>query len=181
MATMRDQTNPSPEPRAVPIEYIVGDVTEPKRVPGYSGDVIAHVCNDVCRFGAGVADAIGRRFPPVKVEFLRWAKQGAANQRNPYGLGAVQVVRADMHRPLWVANMVAQRGLRCKENRHPLSLDHLAECLWKLRGLAAADTVVHMPPIGCGRGGANWGEVEPLVSRYLSQGGIPVYVYDLPK
>jgi O-acetyl-ADP-ribose deacetylase (regulator of RNase III) len=154
------------------IEYRVGDVTATAERPV----ILVHVCNDVGRFGRGVAAAIAARWPAVRGEFLWWSRATPAADR----LG--QVLFVDAEPGVLVANMVAQRGLPSASNRRPLDLATLDICLQSVALVARGDTmgpVVVMPKIGTGHGGTPWNEVEPLVTRTLDD--LPIVVYDLPK
>lgn len=154
------------------IEYRVGDVTAPEERPV----ILAHVANDVGRFGRGVAASIAARWPAVRGEFLWWSQKTPAADR----LGQVLVLDAEPG--IRVANMVAQRGLPSASNRRPLDLTALEICLQSVALVARGDTiglVVVMPKVGNGFGGTPWSEVEPLVARAL--GDLPVVVYDLPE
>lgn len=39
-------------------------------------------------------------------------------------------------------------------------------------------TSLAIPPVGCGKGNLDWGDVKPLVIKYLDPLPIPVYVYE---
>lgn len=154
------------------IEYRTGDVT----APGIRPVIVAHVTNDVGRFGRGVASAIAARWPAVRDEFLDWSR------RTPPAARAGQVLYVPAAEGVVVANMVAQRGLPTASNRRPLDLNTLEICLQSVASVARGDTMVSivMPKIGTGFGGHDWDhEVEPTVARILD--GLPVIVYDLPK
>lgn len=158
-----------------PIRYATGDVTTPAAHPA----ILAHVCNDVGRFGgrASVATAIGQRWPHVRDRFLEWATDPDPDL--PYQLGSVDLVPAQPG--LTVANMVAQHGLPTARNRQVVQLDALEACLTALAVVAREPTTggptVVMPRIGTGYGGRSWVEIEPLINTALAD--IPVVVYDL--
>jgi O-acetyl-ADP-ribose deacetylase (regulator of RNase III) len=98
-----------------------------------------------------------------------------------FGLGQVQL--SPFGRPdALVANMVAQRGIRHQANA-PRAVDYeaLRECLGTV-GKAAYQlkAAVHMPRIGCGLGGGEWGVVEEIVREELvDRWKASVTVYDL--
>ena len=53
------------------------------------------------------------------------------------------------------------------------------KCLAKISLKAVAlEASVHMPRIGCGLAGGKWEEIEPIITRQLSEKDITVYVYD---
>ncbi|WP_433325918.1 macro domain-containing protein [Spirillospora sp. CA-294931] len=151
------------------IRYIRGDATSPQ---AKGVKVIAHVCNDLGGWGKGFVLAISRRWTAPEEAYRAWHRARASND---FGLGAVQFVQADPH--IWVANMVAQRGIRPGSKGPPIRYDALDTCLTALAEKARElDASVHLPRIGCGLAGGRWERVEPLLLRHLD--GIPVTVYD---
>jgi O-acetyl-ADP-ribose deacetylase (regulator of RNase III) len=149
------------------ISYRIGDATSP--CISSPARVIAHVCNDLGAWGAGFTAALDRRWSEPRAEYLALGAKQV--------LGSVQLVRVGPL--LWVANIVAQRGLPSRGNRRPLSYDALGTGLWALRTRADELTAsVHMPRIGCGLGGGSWDVVSQIVARCLRP--LEVYVYDLP-
>jgi O-acetyl-ADP-ribose deacetylase (regulator of RNase III) len=85
------------------LRIVKGDATAPQ-VEG--NKIIAHVCNDLGRWGKGFVLALSRRWPEPEREYRRWYRARAAND---FGLGAVQlvVVQPDLGRehggPAWDA------------------------------------------------------------------------------
>jgi len=150
------------------IHYLAGDATQPV---GTGNKIIAHVCNDVGKWGKGFVRAISKRWPEPEAEFLN------LHARQSLKLGMVQLVHVE--KDIWVANMVAQRDIRSKGGVPPIRYDALLECLKHL-GLHAHQfqASVHMPRIGCGLAGGKWERVEPLIADTLP--GTEVFVYDLP-
>jgi O-acetyl-ADP-ribose deacetylase (regulator of RNase III) len=158
------------------ITYHVGDATE----PDLEGSVmIAHVLSDAGAFGAGFAAALASRYPRSKARFQAWARSRTGTT---FRLGMVQWVgvgdEIGLREPdRWVANMVAQHGLRSASNPHPLDLVALRECLYRLvHGPVKCEHIV-MPRIGCGLAGGNWAEVQPVIEDALAAEN--VHVYDL--
>jgi O-acetyl-ADP-ribose deacetylase (regulator of RNase III) len=148
----------------LPITYLRGDATR----PNIAGPIIiAHICNDVGKWGAGFTAALDRLSPEPKKVFLFGGKMD---------LGFCSF--AKVSDTVTVANMCAQHGVgRAKK---PFRADALEKCLKTVHGTALqmkwADSIV-MPRIGCGLSGATWSEVEPIINKTLTN--IPVYVYDL--
>jgi O-acetyl-ADP-ribose deacetylase (regulator of RNase III) len=154
------------------IRYHEGDVTRPI---GSGPRIVAHCCNDVGRFGAGVASAITKRWPLAQAQYLRWSQRelgGAA-----LALGAVQLVRVDT--ALWIANIIGQSGVaRLDDPRVPIRYDALRTGLGKLCDAALARSAsVHMPRIGMGYAKGDWAVIEPLITETLVAGGVEVTVY----
>ena len=152
----------------MPIQYITGDATQPI---GEGNKIIAHVCNDVGRWGKGFVLAISKRWPQPRAEFFK------LHARHSLVLGMVQLVRVE--KTIWVANMVAQRDIFARGGVPPIRYDALWECL-KTLGLHAHQlrASVHLPRIGCGLAGGKWEQVEPLITDTLP--ATQIFVYDLP-
>lgn len=155
----------------VPIRYVVGDATLPL---GEGPRVVTHVCNDVGAFGRGFAAAVARRWPAARERYV--------THHRSHGLTPGEVVWAAVDSAgLFVAHMIAQRGLRGRGNPRPLDAACLAACLDRVgRAAAATGSAVHMPRVGCGLAGGSWDEVGPLVESALSARDVPVFVYDPP-
>jgi O-acetyl-ADP-ribose deacetylase (regulator of RNase III) len=105
------------------IAYLKGDATCPQaRGP----KVIAHVCNDLGRWGKGFVLALSARWPEPERAYRDWHRGRAEND---FGLGAVQLVQVGCG--LWVANMVGQHGLR-GGRVPPIRYAAVGECLAKV-------------------------------------------------
>jgi O-acetyl-ADP-ribose deacetylase (regulator of RNase III) len=170
------------------IHHVTGDATAP--VDTNSPRVIAHVCNDLGKWGRGFVVPLGARHPNAEAQYRSWHRHGFYYEPTLYNapeagpmtrvdfrLGAVQFVAVDRH--LWVANMVAQAGLPSAQNPRPLSLSALAQALADVEAFAVrTGSTVHMPRIGTGYGGHSWPMVEAVVGHHL--GAVDAYVYTLP-
>ncbi|MFJ8741930.1 macro domain-containing protein [Embleya sp. NPDC127516] len=153
------------------VTYVRGDATTPL---GKGVKVIAHVCNDQGGWGKGFVLALSRRWSEPEADYRHWHRERAGND---FGLGAVRLVRVDTH--LWVANMIGQHGMRTGSKGPPVRYDAIDRALAEVgRRALELGASVHMPRIGCGLAGGNWGRVEPLVLERLSACGVPVTVYD---
>lgn len=159
------------------INYVKGDVTEPHidhSIPGVH--YIAHVCTNFGGYGKGCAQAIAKRFPNVRDHY----KQVYRSNQNTLNLGDIQIVQAIPYNNLFVVNMIAQNGYKTYDNPMPLSYEYLRLCLSNLRMNAYKRTIaVHMPKIGTGLAGGNWGVISTIISTTLVDHGIPVNVYTL--
>lgn len=151
--------------------YVQGDATAPV---GAGPKVIAHVCNDIGGWGRGFVMAISRRWTQPEAEYRRWHKEGEG-----FGLGRIQLV--SVGEELWVANMVAQAGVRATAAGPPIRYEALTACLEGLcaEAMGRAATV-HMPRIGAGLAGGDWTVIEGIICRTLVEPGVAVTVYDLP-
>lgn len=156
------------------IQYIRGDATCPQAA---GNKVIAHVCNDAGKWGAGFVLALSARWEQPEAEYRAWAN---GKSEVPFSLGAVQVV--PVLPTVWVANMVAQHGTRTGSSGPPIRYPALDQCLAKLAEVTVTlEASVHMPRIGCGLAGGDWAVVEPLIEKNLCDRGVSVTVYDFEK
>ena len=154
-----------------PLRFLKGDATNPHA----SGPkVIAHICNDRGGWGKGFVLALSRRWPEPEQAYRAWYRERACND---FGLGATQLVQ--VRRDIWVANMVAQHGVKPSRGGPPIRYDALERCLHGVAEHAARlGASVHMPRIGCGLAGGRWERVEPLIVAALCARDIPTTVYD---
>lgn len=152
------------------INYVVGDATAPV---GDGPKIITHVCNDVGGWGAGFVMALSARWPQPEKAYRLWAVDGPE-----YGFQLGSVQHIPVADDLWVANMIAQRGVRSTADGPPIRYDALGSALSKVASFARGHgATVHMPRIGCGLAGGDWDEVAKIVEEELSD--IDVTVYDL--
>lgn len=154
------------------ITYVRGDATAPQ---GKGVKIVAHVCNDLGRWGKGFVVAVSRRWPEPEREYRRWHRERASND---FGLGAAQFVRVEPY--VWVANLVGQRGIRTgRSSGVPVRYEAIDAALGRLAVKAEElGASVHMPRIGCGLAGGKWARVEPLIAERLTAREIAVTVYD---
>lgn len=160
------------------IHYLTGDATRPSRPEGTGARIICHVCNDIGAWGAGFVLALSRR----------WKEPELAYREIDLTLGKADLVPVETH--VYVANMIAQRSVRSRENPVPLSYDALRSTLRWTRSMGdlipkweknagIGPTTYHMPRIGCGLAGGEWSRVEAILADVM--GDCDVYVYDLPE
>jgi O-acetyl-ADP-ribose deacetylase (regulator of RNase III) len=118
--------------------------------------------------------AISRRWEEPEAEYRAWH---AAGKQGGFGLGAVQFVQVEPY--IWVANMVAQRGVKRGSSWPPIRYEAVATCLQRVAVKAQElKASVHMPRIGCGLAGGEWSKVEPLIEKHLCGAVVAVTVYD---
>lgn len=160
------------------ITYLKGDVT----VPQCAGTkIIAHMCNNMGGWGKGFVLAISKRWKQPEDLYRKWHKtkfyhDGLGSDDN-FCLGNIQLVPIDKY--IFVANMIAQQGMKTGSNGPPIRYDALETCLSKLSEMALdIQASVHMPRIGCGLAGGKWEKVEPIIQKTLNNVNVNVYVYD---
>lgn len=153
------------------INYIKGDATSPQ---SKGNKIIAHICNDLGGWGKGFVLAISHRWPEPESFYREWHRNRASND---FALGATSFVHVEEY--IWVANMVAQRGMKVGSNGPPIRYDAVQACLATVANKAAElDASVHMPRIGCGLAGGRWDKIEPIIEKTLLDRGIFTQVYD---
>jgi O-acetyl-ADP-ribose deacetylase (regulator of RNase III) len=153
------------------ITYLKGDATQPQ---GKGNKIIAHICNDLGGWGKGFVVAISKRWTEPELAYRAWHRDRA---QNGFKLGALQLVQVEPF--IWVANMVAQRGMKSGSQGPPIRYEAVRTCLAAL-AIQARDlnATVHMPRIGCGLAGGRWEQIEPLIVDELMSQGIEVTVHD---
>jgi O-acetyl-ADP-ribose deacetylase (regulator of RNase III) len=153
------------------LRVVKGDATSPQ---AKGPKIIAHICNDLGGWGKGFVLAVSKRWPEPERAYRDWHRARAGND---FGLGATPLVRV---RPdTWVANMVAQRGMRTGSKGPPIRYDAVARCLGAVADHALRLTAsVHMPRIGSGIAGGRWDRVEPIITETLLARDVATTVYD---
>src|ERR1044072_821125 len=152
------------------IKYVAGDATDPQ---GPGEKLIVHVCNNIGAWGAGFVMALSAKWPQPEALYRDWT-QGLV--RTPFRLG--NVTYTYVGDSIYVANMIAQRGVVNKDNPIPLDYTALTQCLADAGSVAFAGGMsVHMPRIGCGLAGGSWDRVESIINETM--GDLSVTVYDL--
>lgn len=155
------------------IHYITGDATEPI---GEGNKIIAHIVNDVGKWGAGFTASLSKRWPHLKSEYLKW---WAGRTPLSFDLGQVQVIYMGGY--IWVANLVGQHGVYSKANPEPINYTAVRKGLKGVEYYTRLPkSTVHMPRIGCGLARGKWELIEPIIREELCDKGIEVYVYGLP-
>lgn len=152
------------------VRYVTGDATAPF---GEGPKVIVHVCNDLGKWGKGFVLAISRRWKEPERVY-----KASFDSAPPPALGDVQFV--PVAGAIVVANLIGQHGVATRATRiPPVRYEAIREGLAKIAAHAlASGASVHMPRIGCGLAGGEWGRVEPLIAETLLLAGVNVTVYD---
>src|SRR5215467_13377059 len=109
------------------IKYLTGDATR----PGTTGfRILAHNCNNHGRWGSGFTVAISARWNAPERFYRQWHRAGVY-EGIPFQIGEVQFIKIGYNparledRGLWIANMVAQNGLRSVSNPRPVCYESL--------------------------------------------------------
>lgn len=144
---------------------IQGDVLSAK------ADVIIHQVNCMGRMGSGIARQVRNKYPNVYDAYLEFCESHNKDEL----LGEVLCV--DTEDGKTIANMFAQYdfGYDGKMYTH---LKAFTTCLEFINTHFAGKRIAVPYKIGCGRGGANWDDVFPLITQKLSDCKIILYKYD---
>ena len=154
------------------IQYLKGDATSPQ-AKGFK--IICHICNDIGAWGKGFVLAVSKRWTEPEAEYRIWHRFRA---KNDFALGKVQFIKVDSY--IYIANMVAQKGIKTGSNGLPIRYAAVENCLIEV--LAQAKELgasVHMPRTGCGLAGGQLPKIEPIIKNTLLINNIDTYVYDL--
>ena len=160
----------------IQLNYLNGDATRP--MSNTKLKIIAHICNDVGKWGKGFVLAISARWKRPEFEFRYNSEPDAELDGDLYGLGDIQLVKVEPD--IYVCNMIAQHDIKPINYIPPIRYEALIECLTKLRDFINEQTCgvsVHMPKIGSGLAGGNWDIIEQIIIDELCNHDIEVNVY----
>ena len=151
------------------ITYLKGDATASS---AKGTKIIAHICNDIGGWGKGFVLAVSKRWSEPEMQYRDWYRS-----KEGFALGKLQIIQVEPY--IFVANMIAQRGIKTGSKGVPIRYEAVERCLSSLSDKAKElNASVHMPRIGCGLAGGKWENIEPIIERTLLIKGIDVYVYD---
>lgn len=153
------------------LRFVRGDATKPR---GSDLRIVTHIVNDATPNwgGAGFASALRRTHPESQDAFRHWVREGNLH------LGAMHV--GELAPTLRVATLVAQHGYG-PSSRPRIRYSALRSCLEAVGEYAKAHGgSVHMPRLGAGQAGGDWGIIEGLIREYVTARGVSTTVYDLP-
>lgn len=159
------------------INHIIGDVTNPIEVKGMK--FIAHCCNNLGGWGAGVVLAISRRWGMPELMYTKWAQERPEELRE--GLGKIQVIPVE--KDVMVVNIIGQEGVGHDKNGNPpIRYEAIREGLEKtqdtISGYEKKHPSLHLPRMGAGLAGGDWDKIEEIIRDTIK---VPVYVYTLPR
>jgi O-acetyl-ADP-ribose deacetylase (regulator of RNase III) len=146
------------------LSYQTGNAAEPLK----EATIIAHVANNLGKWGKGFVLALSKAYPSAEKEYKKWFKE---NVPVNFSLGRTQFVEADSGKRIYVANMVAQDGIRTSIHDKKTYLDYnaLADCLDELKDFALKERLtIQMPRIGAGLGGGDWERIEALLLEHIA-------------
>ena len=130
-------------------------------------EALVNTVNTVGVMGKGIALQFKKAFP---ANFRAYVK---ACKKDEVALGTMFVFDNGMVTvPRWIINFPTKGHWRSKSRMGDVEqgLDDLARVI-----ADCGITSIAVPPLGCGHGGLDWAEVEPLIHRKL--GELPVTVH----
>ena len=105
--------------------------------------------------GKGLALEVKRRFPLAFKRYERSCRRGEMR------IGRLQLVKTD---PQWILNFPSKDHWRGKSKMSYIEAGlKTFRATYKRRGI----TSIAFPPLGCGSGGLNWNDVQPVMEHYL--------------
>jgi hypothetical protein len=135
---------------------------------GGSSVIIPHVCNNVDLFGAGFAAAVAATYPISKDNYHLLGKKFLKDHP-----GYTQFIdvsyEKQYNRRLIIANMIAQNGVRSKNNPRPLNYAYLTKSMLEVKKFininfdSENSVEIHCPKFGSGLAGGNWKFIEYLI------------------
>lgn len=153
------------------LRYVIGDATKPI---GNDNRIIAHICNNKNRWGAGFVLALNKRWSEPEAHYRGKSK---------YVLGDVDIIRVEDN--IYVANMIAQENTHhSNDGTPPIRYQAVAEALMKVNKIAKEmGATLHAPMFGTGLAGGKWTIIEKIIDEVIT---VPITIYvlnekDLPQ
>ena len=129
---------------------------------------LVNAVNTVGVMGAGIAFQFKNRFPEMSADYARRCAAGEVKIGEPY------LFTGESSTDKWILNFPT-----IGDDWAPTRMDDIRDGLAHLRlhyrewGI----TSLAMPALGCGVGGLDWKDVEPVLQEGLSDLDIPVELY----
>jgi hypothetical protein len=130
--------------------------------------------------GAGFTKALDKKSDKARIDYLNFI-QAKKNK----GYTAVDLLGTCVFTYMYINNdqtwtcvvsMIAQDGVKNKNNTQPINYKALELCLMQFTKHSSSNNcIVQMPRIGCGLAGGEWHKIEPLINKWSIN---PTYVYD---
>lgn len=134
-------------------------------------EAIVNTVNTVGVMGKGIALMFRETFPRNMAAYAAACKAGEVN------IGTMFVTETnELSGPKWVINFPTK-----KHWRQPSKLEWIKEGLQDLRKILIKKSIrsISLPPLGCGNGGLEWGEVKPEIEKALGDlTNIKIVIYE---
>jgi hypothetical protein len=160
---------------------VVGDAVNPHVSEGHDGVVIAHICNDIGKWGAGFVVPLGNKYPRAKSHYLESFKDHKLRLGEVF---LVEVTELWASPVVFVCNMVSQRSVASYKNPDyvPFRMDAFRECVDKLYNAVLQSNLkleVAGPMMGSGLAGGNWSEIESVLRGAANRYKVKTTIYKL--
>ncbi len=134
-------------------------------------EALVNAVNTVGVMGRGIALMFKEAFPDNFRAYATACKAGEVHVGRVFATERRDVVGG----PRWIVNFPTKQHWR-----RPSRIAWVREGLADLRRFILDRDVrsIALPPLGCGNGGLDWGDVRPLVEEALSAPGVEVIVYE---
>jgi len=164
-------TKPPGKARGLKVYYLVGDAALPVKKPA----IICHVCNNINAWGSGFVLALSAKWPKTKECYHKLFDFKKEDYPYTTKLGTVDMVKVE--EDIFVANMIAQEGIRWVGKVPPIRYSALKEALVSVYNFAKkGNMTVHMPRIGCVRAGGQWPIISGIIQDVMTT---ETFVYTL--
>jgi|TARA_B100001094_G_scaffold331074_1_gene398243 hypothetical protein len=150
--------------------------------------IIPHVCNNIDLFDAGFAANLADRYPMTKENYHLLGRVFLKTN-----LGYCQMLKVDENKKnkssIYVANMIAQNGIRNGKNIRPLNYFALMKSMYSIslfikKYTEANNTTdkveIHAPKFGSGLSGGNWNFIADLIEDIWKDYNVYVYSPRIP-
>jgi O-acetyl-ADP-ribose deacetylase (regulator of RNase III) len=165
------------------INYVTGDLFA--SLPDQP-IVIAHICNNIGRFGGGFTGPLGRKWPIVEQRYKNWHNTGNDTSESGFGksirfgLGQTQFIRVQEKPLIVVANMIAQKEFPTAKEPDAVHYDALRQCIRTVsHWFDPKEVELHCPKFGSGIGGGDWQSIEPMIEDFWIRRGFKVTIYTI--
>ena len=155
-----------------PIRLVHGDVLDPR---GDGKKIICQLVNDrATKWGGGVARKVSRRFPDAELAFAEHLFRIPQAER----LG--KTIFSQANEDITIASLIAQEGFG--PSLFPrIRYSAIERCIKEVALRAIQDeATIHMPKIGTGAAGGNWGTIEEMLDDAMVRAGLSVTIYEPP-
>lgn len=150
------------------ITYKVGDLLEVKK------GILAHGCNTQGAMGSGVARLVKEKYPGAYASYVRDLDAG-------YGLGDVSFwspLGLDDKSEFFIANALTQVNMGSDGKKYVSydAVDRVFQTLTRAAQMGIYE--IHIPKIGAGLGGGDWGVISAIIQHRCKD--VNVIVWELP-
>lgn len=148
------------------IKYIDGNVFDTKN------DIIAHGCNCIGGYGAGIAKTVATLYPKAKIAYYK-----KYHSSEKWNLGDTQIVKVSSDR--YIANCATQYDYGSPKNgKIYVSYDGFKKSMEELKRKAnLLNASIAMPLIGAGLAGGDWKILEGILNEVFHDVEIEVWIY----